>query len=87
MQTEFQFIIDKLRELLALESLEWQNKNLLSGDDATRSVYKQDELKGLINRVNSLAIDVANGRPMDDHTHTTIEHNHRGMPSLKYRQG
>lgn len=66
MQTEFQFIIDKLRELLAVEALEWHNKNLLSGNDATRSEYKQDELKSLINRVGTLALDVAGKRPMDN---------------------
>ncbi len=65
MQTEFQFILDKLREMLAVETLEWLNKPLLNGNDATRSEYKREELKNLINRVNTLALDVAGSRPMD----------------------
>lgn len=87
MQTEFQFILDKLRELLAVEILEWHNKNLLSGNDATRSEYKQDELKILINRVNTLALDVAGNRPMDNPAQDMSENNHCGMSSLRMRQG
>jgi len=85
MQTEFQFILDKLRELLAVETLEFHNKNLLSGNDATRSEYKQEELKSLINRVNVLALDVAGNRPV----FKTMDGDANGcdMQSFKMRQG
>ena len=87
MQTEFQFILHKLQELLAVETLEWHNKNLLSGNDATRSEYKQEELKSLINRVNTLAFDVAGKRLIDKLAQDMSENNHCGFQSVKTRQG
>lgn len=85
MQKEFEFIICKLHELLAVEQLEYHNKTWLSGSEATRSEQKQDDLKCLINRLNSLALDVAGNRPMDKMP--SEETNGCGMQSLKMRQG
>lgn len=63
MQKEFEFIIYKLHELLAVEQLEFHNKIWLSGSDASRSEMKQSELKYLISRLSTLALDVAGQRP------------------------
>jgi len=54
MQGKFKEIIDKLHELSSIESLEFNNKNLLSGNDCTRSEYKQLEIKLLIEKVLSI---------------------------------
>lgn len=85
MQKEFETIIYKLHELLAVEQLEYHNKTWLSGSEATRSEQKQDDLKYLINRLNTLALDVAGNRPMDKMP--AEETNGCGMQSLKMRQG
>jgi len=85
MQKEFEIIIYKLHELLAVEKLEYHNKTWLSGSEATRSEQKQDDLKYLINRLNTLALDVANHQPIDK---IPIEETSGcGMQSLKMRQG
>lgn len=65
MQKEFEFIIYKLHELLAVEQLEYHNKSWLSGSESTRSQQKQDNLRYLINRLNTLALDVVGKRPTD----------------------
>lgn len=44
-------IKDKLIELLAFETLNYHNKNLLAGDDESRSRYLQKELSWLIDKV------------------------------------
>lgn len=85
MQKEFEYIIYKLHELLAVELLEYHNKTWLSGNEATRSEQKQDDLKYLINRLNTLALDVAGNRPSDKMP--AEEANSCGMQSLKMRQG
>ena len=85
MQKEFETIIYKLHELLAVEQLEYHNKTWLSGNEATRSEQKQDDLKYLIGRLNTLALDVAGNRPLDKIP--TEDANGCGMQSLKMRQG
>ena len=64
MSSEFKYIVQGLQVLHALEVLEYHNKTLLYGSDATRSEYKQDELLRLISRVRSLSIplDVADAK-------------------------
>ncbi len=59
MQKELEKIIYKLHEILAVEQLEYHNKMWLAGSDASRSELKQSELKDLINRLNTLALDIA----------------------------
>lgn len=86
MQKEFGYIIDKLHELLAVEQLEYHNKSWLSGSEATRSEQKQEDLKYLINRLNTLALDVAGNRPADKPA--ADQANTCGMPgAIKVRQG
>jgi hypothetical protein len=85
MQKEFEFIICKLHELLAVEQLEYHNKTWLSGSEASRSEQKQDDLKYLINRLNTLALDVAGNRPSDKIP--SEDANGCWMQSLKMRQG
>lgn len=85
MQKEFESIIYKLQELLSVEQLEYHNKNWLSGSDATRSQQKQDDLKHLINRLNTLALDVAALPILVDNEHEVTSK--CVMPSQKMRQG
>lgn len=85
MQKELETIIYKLHELLAVEQLEYHNKTWLSGSEATRSEQKQDNLKYLINQLNTLALDVAGNRPMDKMP--SEESIGCGMQALKMRQG
>lgn len=85
MQKEFEAIIYKLHELLAVEQLEYHNKTWLSGSDATRSQQKQDDLKHLINRLNTLALDVADLPILCDNEYEVTSK--CVTPSQKMRQG
>ena len=57
MKNELNVVLDKLKELSAFEVLQYHNKNLLSGDNESRSRYMQNELKWLIDRVEKLEKD------------------------------
>jgi len=59
MSGEFKYIVQGLQVLHALEVLEYHNKTLLYGSDATRSEYKQDEILCLISRVNALSVAIS----------------------------
>lgn len=48
------FLESALRELLAVEELEYHDKNLLSGDDCTRSEWKQARLKDALRLLNDI---------------------------------
>lgn len=50
-------INDKLVELLAFETLNYHNKNVLAGDEESRSRYLQRELRWLIDRVEEAMKD------------------------------
>lgn len=47
-------IIDKLKTLLAIEQLEYNDKNWLSGSDTSRSEKKQQMLEELINETEGI---------------------------------
>lgn len=85
MQKEFEAIIYKLHELLAVEQLEYHNKTWLFGSDSTRSQQKQDDLKHIINRLNTLALDVADLPILFDNEHEVTSK--CVMPSQIMRQG
>lgn len=84
MQSKIEKIIDRLKVLSAVETLEYHNKIWLAASDATRSEWKQDEYKCLLNAMNDIAIDFANtcSSQVERTTHgTTIPYN------SKMRQG
>lgn len=85
MQSKIEKIIDRLKVLSAVEVLEYHNKIWLAASDATRSEWRQDEYKCLLNAMNDLAIDFANTcaiQPQERTIHgTTIPYN------SKMRQG
>jgi len=47
-------ILSNLRKLLGIEMLEYEDKNLLSGDNKTRSVEKMLLLEECINLINQM---------------------------------
>jgi hypothetical protein len=54
MEKDLQNCIDTLQILLAVELLEYHDKNLLSGDNKTRSEYLQSELARLLRNMQRM---------------------------------
>lgn len=46
-----------INEMLAVETLEYHNKNLLSGDNKTRCEWRQDTLKAVLIILDKYKLD------------------------------
>jgi hypothetical protein len=57
LKENFKFILNNLNEIYGIEFLEYHNKNLLSGDNKSRSEEKLFLLKDCINRIENMIIN------------------------------
>lgn len=48
-----------IEELLSVENLEYHDKNLLAGDDKTRSEYKQRQLRQVLTILEKYQLDTS----------------------------